>query len=155
MPKRFQERVLEFTDGMVDHLRLVGDLLDVDALRHRLHEGVRRSIHLPAEGQDVCALGHDDTEAKSRLAALADQGVGRIFEATGDGRDVAETEHAAARLDRGFGYRLGPVEGSRDTHGDPLGAGLDGAGGNNRVLPLQRLEQGLLAECPGWPAWRG
>ena len=41
--ERLDEGVHELADRMLDHLGLVGDLLDIDALRHRLHEiGGRR-----------------------------------------------------------------------------------------------------------------
>ena len=155
MPSASRKECSNSTDRVVDHLRLVGDLLDVDALRHRLHEGVRSRIHVLAEGQDVGALRHHDAEAERRLAALADKGVGRVLEAAGDRRDVAETEHAAARLDRGFGYRLRAVEGARDAQGDPLRAGLDGAGRERPRSAAAATRTGPAAGCPESRAWRG
>ena len=69
--ERLDEGVHELADGVLDHLRLVGDLLDIDALRHRLHEFGGRVGDLLAELQDVGALGGDDADADGGLAFLA------------------------------------------------------------------------------------
>ena len=112
----------EFADGVLDHLRLVGDLLDVDALRHRLHELVDRLLDLLAEFEDVGALGGDDADAERGLAFLAHDERRRIDEAARDGGDVAEPEHAAVALDRHFRDRLGAVERAGDAQRHALRA---------------------------------
>ena len=64
--QRLDEGMHELADRVLDHLGLIGDLLDIDALRHRVHEfrgGVRDVL---AELQDIGALGGDDADADAR-----------------------------------------------------------------------------------------
>src|SRR5829696_5428954 len=129
--------------GVQDDPRLVGDLLDVDALRHRTHELVLGSADGLAEVEDVRALRHDDADAESRLPALTHEVVGGVLEAAGHGGDVAEPEGPARRLDGRLGDGARAVECAGDAERDALGAGLDRAGRNNGVLPLQGIEQRL------------
>ena len=108
-----------------------------------------------AEVEDVRALRHHHADAESRLPALAHEVVGRILEAARDGRDVAEPEGAARRLDRRLGDGPRAVERAGDAERDALGAGLDRAGRNNGVLPLQANRTAPEAGCPVSRAWRG
>ena len=66
--------------------------------------------------------------------------VRRIDKAVGDGRDVAEAEHAAVGLDRRLGDRLGAVERTGDAQRHALRCGFHDAGRHHRVLPGKRLE---------------
>ena len=83
------EGVHELADGALDHLRLVGDLLDIDALRHRLHEVGGGIGDVLAELQNVGALGRDHADTERGLAFLTHHKARRIDEAVGDGRDIA------------------------------------------------------------------
>ena len=112
--QRLDEGVHELADGVLDHLRLVGDLLDIDALRHRLHEFAVAFVDVLAELEDVGALGGDDADAERGLAFLPHHEGRRIDEAMRDGRDIAEAEHAAVALDRRLGNRLDAVERAGD-----------------------------------------
>src|SRR4029078_11586046 len=96
----------ELADGALDHLRLVGDLLDLDALRHGLHEIIGRLLDILAEFENVGALGGDHADANRRLAFLAGDEGRRIDETMRDGRDIAEPEHAAVAFDRALRKRL-------------------------------------------------
>src|SRR6478736_918149 len=61
----------ELADGALDHLGLVGDLLDLDALGHGLHEIIGGLLDLLAEFEDVGALGGDHADAERGLALTA------------------------------------------------------------------------------------
>ena len=141
--------MLELQYRRVHHFRLIGDLLDVDPPRHGLHVFVGRRLHVLAEGENVRALRHDDADPEGRLSALAHKIVGRILEAADDRGDVAEAEDAAVRLDGRLGHGLFTVERSRDPQGHALRVALHRAGGNDRVLLLQRVEQRLRRNAEG------
>ena len=145
--QRLDEGVHELADGVLDHLRLVGDLLDVDALRHRLHEVRGRLLDVLAELEDVGALGGDDADAERGLAFLAHHEGRRIDEAVGDGGDIAEAEHAAVALDRRLGDRLGAVERAGDAQRHALRRGFDRAGRHDVVLLGERIEQRLRRDA--------
>ena len=136
-------------------LRLVGDLLDVDALRHRTHELVLGSADGLAEVEDVRTLGHHDADAERRLPALAHEVIGGVLEAPGHGGDVAEPEGPARRLDGRLGDGPRAVERASDAERDALSAGLDRPGRHHRVLPLERIQTAPEAEPPVSRAWRG
>src|SRR4051812_47811574 len=104
----------ELADGALDHLRLIGDLFDVDALRHRLHEIGYPLLVVLAEFEDVGAPGGDDADAKRGLAFLPHRETRRIDEAMRNGGDIAEAEHAAVAFDRRFGNRLDAVKRAGD-----------------------------------------
>ncbi len=104
----------ELADRTVDHLRLVRDLLEVDALRYRRHELRGRLADVLAKFENVGALGHHDADAKRGLALLPHHEIGRILITAGDGGDIAEPEHPAAAFDRGLGHRLGAIERAGD-----------------------------------------
>ena len=137
----------ELADGALDHLRLVGDLLDLDALRHGLHEIVGRLLDILAEFENVGALGGDHADAERRLAFLAGDEGRRIDEAVGDGRDIAEPEHAAVAFDRGLRNRLGAVERAGDAQRHALRGGFHRAGGRDVILLGQRIEQRLRRDA--------
>ena len=128
---------------MLDHLGLIGDLIDIDALRHGVHElrgGVR---HVLAELEDVGALGGDDADAERGLALLAHHEARRIDITVGDGGDVAEPEHPAIALDRRLRHRLDAIERAGDAKRHALRGGLDRAGRHDIVLLGERIEQRL------------
>ena len=133
----------EFADGVLDHLRLIRDLLDIDALRHRLHEFGGSTRDVLAELQDVGALGGDHADAERGLAFLAHQKGRRIDIAVGDGCDIAEPEHPAVAFDRRLGHRLDAVERAGDAQRHALRGGLDRAGRHDVVLLGERIEQRL------------
>ncbi|OIQ74920.1 hypothetical protein GALL_434200 [mine drainage metagenome] len=87
--KRLDEGMHEFADRMFDNFRLVGDPVDIDALRHRLHEFSGRTGDILAELQNVGALGRDHADADGGLAFLAHHKARRIDESVGDGGDIA------------------------------------------------------------------
>ena len=133
----------EFADGMIDDVRLVGDLLEVDALRQRRFDLLHRGFDILAELDDVGALGHDDADAERRLAALTHEIARRILEAARYRRDVAEAEARAAEFDRRVGDGLGAVDGAGDAQRHALRAGLDGACRDHGILLCQRIEDRL------------
>ena len=145
--ERLDEGMHELADGAFDHLRLVGDLLDLDALRHRLHEIVGRLLDVLAEFENIGALGGDDADADRRLAFLAGDEGRRIDEAVGHGGDIAEPEYAAVAFDRGLRHRLGAVERAGDAQRHALRGGFHRAGGRDVVLLGQRIEQRLRRDA--------
>ncbi len=65
----------------------------------------------------------------------------------GDGGDIAEPEHAAVALDRGFGHGLGAVERAGDAQRHALRRGFHRAGGRDVVLLGERIEQRLRRDA--------
>ncbi|MGY4425759.1 hypothetical protein ACVWY2_008208 [Bradyrhizobium sp. JR6.1] len=145
--ERLDEGVHELADGVLDHLGLVGDLLDVDALRHRLQELGGRLLDLLAELEDVGALGGDDADAERGLAFLTHLEARRIDIAVRDCCDIAEPEHTAVALDRRFGNRLDAVKRTGDAQRHALRRGLDRAGRRDIVLLGERVEQRLRRDA--------
>ena len=137
----------ELADGVLDHLGLIGDLLDIDALRHRLHEFGGRVLDVLAEFEDVGALGGDHADAERGLAFLAHHEGRRIDEAVGDGGDIAEPEHPAVAFDRRLRDRLDAVERAGDAQRHALRGGLDRAGRHDVVLLGERIEQRLRRDA--------
>ena len=119
---------------MLDHLGLIGDLLDIDALRHRLHESRGGIRDVLAELEDVGTLGGDNADTERGPAFLAHHKARRIDIAVGDGSDVAEPEHPAIALDRRLRHRLDAIERAGDAQRHPLRGGLDRAGRHDVVL---------------------
>ena len=124
----------EFADGVFDHLGLVGDPVDIDALRHRLHEIRGRVGHVLAELQDVGALGGDHADAERGLAFLTHHETRRIDKAMRDGGDVTQPKHPAIALDRRFRHRLDAIERAGDAQRHPLRGGFHRAGRHDIVL---------------------
>ena len=145
--QRLDEGVHEFADRVLDHLGLVGDLLDIDALRHRLHEFRGRVRDVLAEFEDVGALGGDHADAERGLAFLAHHEARRIDIAMGDGGDVAEPEHAAVALDRRLRHRLDAIERAGDAQRHALRRGFHRAGRHDVVLLGERIEQRLRRDA--------
>ena len=141
--QRLDEGVHELADGALDHLGLIGDLVDIDALRHRLHEFGGRVGNVLAEFQDVGALGGDHADAERGLAFLAHHKTRRIDEAMGDGGDIAEPKHPAVAFDRRLRDRLDAVERAGDAQRHPLRGGFHRAGRHHIVLLGERIEQRL------------
>ncbi len=128
------ERVHEFTDSVLDHLRLIRNQLDIDALRHRLHEFRGRVGNVLAELQNVGALGRYHTDTERGLAFLTHHKAGWVDETMGDGRDIAEPEHAAIAFDRCLRDGLDAIERAGDAQRHPLRGGFDRAGRHDIVL---------------------
>ena len=141
--QRLDEGVHEFADGVLDHLGLIGDLVDIDALRHRLHEFRGGVGDVLAEFQDVGALGGDHADAERGLAFLAHHKARRIDEAVGDGGDIAEAKHPAVAFDRRLRDRLDAIERAGDAQRHALRGGLHRAGRHHIVLLGERIEQRL------------
>ncbi len=60
----------ELRHRLVDDVRLIGDLRDLDADRQLGGDGAHRLLQVLAERDDVGAVLHGDAEAERRLAAL-------------------------------------------------------------------------------------
>src|SRR5213078_2582099 len=103
---------------------LVGDLLDIDALRHRLHEVGGGVGDVLAELQNVGALGGDDAETDRWLAFLARHKGRRIDETMRDGGDITQAKYAAVAFDRGLGDSLGAIERAGDAQRHTLRRGF-------------------------------
>ena len=139
--KRFHERVDELVHRVIDDLRLIGDLLEIEALRHRGHEVGGCACDIRTEFKDIGALGHHNADANGLLAFLADLEVRRIGKTMGHGGDVTDPEYAAVGFHRRLGDSFDAVERAGDAQRHALRRGLQHAGRHDRVLPGQRLEQ--------------
>ena len=100
-----------------------------------------------AEVEQVGAGLHADGERDRRLAVEPEQRRGRIDIAARDGGDVGQRKEAIvdAQVDRLQACLRGEL--AVDPHADPLRPGLDHAGGRDRVLRLQRGDDGVDVEA--------
>ena len=135
--QRFGKRMDEFPDRVLDYHRLIGDLFEIETLRHSRHELRRGARNVGSELQNIGALGHDDAEADCGLPLLAHHESRRIDIAMRHCGDIAQAEHAAIGLDRRFCDRLDTVESAGHPERHTLRLGLDDARWNHRVLPRQ------------------
>ena len=100
--------------------------------------------------QDVAALAHCDGQADRRLAVVAKEWLERVYVASVNLGDVGKPEEliADAEIDRFealFGNEL-PADADRNL----LGAGLDHAGRNDRILRLERFKERIKVQLqPG------
>ena len=145
--QRLHERMHELADCVLDHFRLIGDLLDLDALRHGGHEFRGRFLDVLAKLENVGALRHHHADADRGLAFLAHLIGRRIDESVGDHGDVAKAEHAAIALDRSLGHGLDAVIGTGDAQRHALRRRFNRARRNHCVLLGQRIEQRLRRDA--------
>ena len=75
--QRFDEGMDELVDSMVDDDRLIGDLLEIEALWNRGLEIGGRARYRRTELKDIGALRHDDADADRCFAFLPDQKIRR------------------------------------------------------------------------------
>ena len=121
--------------------RLIGDARDRDALRQFGLEIGERRVERLAERQDIAALLHDDADFERGLAFGADEERRRVFVAVRDVRDVAEPEGLSVGEDRRFRDRADALLRAGHAHRHALRVGLEFAGGRQRVLLGERIEQ--------------
>ena len=105
---------------MIDDLRLVGDLGDLDADRQLERDRPHGVLQVLAERDDVRAVLHRHAEPERGLAAGADDEARRILVAALHGRDVAEAKHAAVGLHRNGGDRVDAGERAGDAQVDAV-----------------------------------
>src|SRR5262249_56985625 len=98
--QRFDEGMDELVDRVVDDDRLIGDLLEIEALWNRGLEIGGRARYRRTELKDIGALRHDDADADRCFASLPDEKIRRVGIAVRPGGDVAGPEDAAARFPR-------------------------------------------------------
>jgi hypothetical protein len=145
--QRLGEGLDELGDGVVDDVRLVGDLGDIDADRQLAHDRVHRALEVVAEGDDVGAVLHRYAQPDRRLAFLAEEESRRILVAALHGGDVAEPEGLTVGHDRhrGDGGRAG--EGAGNAQVDAVGGGVDRAAGEDGVLLGDAVEDLLRRDA--------
>src|SRR5262249_9282904 len=144
--ERFRESLDEFRHRLVDDVRLIGDLGDLDPDRKLADDGVHRALEVFSERDDVGTILHGNAEAERRLAVLPHEEARRILVAAFDGCDVAEPEDLSVRLDRHGGDRCDSGEGAGHPQIDAVGRGVDRAAGDDGVLPGHALEDLLRRE---------
>ena len=143
----FIQRLGEAADRLFDDLRLVGDEMHAHADREIGDDLGHLPLQRLAEVEQVGTGLHADGEPDRGLAVEAEQRRRRILIATGDGRDVGQREEAVAdaQIDRLEALLRGELAG--DAHGDALRPGLQHAGRRDRVLRLQRGQDGALVDA--------
>ena len=140
--ERFHQRALEFPHGILHGGGLVGDALQLDAVRQLGLHLRDRVFHGLAELHDVAVVGHHDADHQHVLAVVADGVDRRVLEAALDRRDVAELDGPAAGGDRHVADVVQIRELAAHAHEDAVLAGVDRAAGHHRVLALQALGDG-------------
>ena len=122
---------------MIDHDRLICDLLEIETLRNRGLEIGGRARYRRTELKDIGALRHDDADADRCFASLPDQKIRRVGITVRHRGDVADAEHAAIRFHRRLGNRLGAVQRPGHAQRHALRRRLQHAGRHDRILPSQ------------------
>ncbi len=118
--ERLQQRLHELVHGALDHLRLVGHLVDFDAHRQaRLHRR-HRALEVRAQREHVAAACHRDREPDRRFAPIAHLRGRRIDVATVDVRDVAEPEEPAVGANADLAQALDRFEIAADANVDAV-----------------------------------
>ena len=111
--------------GFADDGRLIGDALELDAVRQLALNLGHSLLYRLAEIDDVAVVGHRDAEHQHLLAVVA-HGVGRrIFVAARDRREVAELDQAAASGDWHVADIVQVVELPADPHEHAVAARVD------------------------------
>src|SRR5215213_2518736 len=132
---------------MLDDLRLIGDLRDIDADRKLERDRTHRVLEIFSERDDVRSILHRDAETQSRLAPGADDEARRVFVTPLDGCDVAQAEYAALRLHRHSSDRLQARKGTRHPQVDAIRRGIYRATGDHGILPGDAIEDLLRREA--------
>ena len=86
----------ELADGLVHHVRLIGDEVHVDADRQVRGELRDALLDVLAQRQRIAALLHGDGEPDRRLAVVAEHRLRRIDVGALDLGDVVQPEEALA-----------------------------------------------------------
>src|SRR5262249_35876233 len=134
---------------MLDDLRLIGDLLKIKSLRYSCHKFGGGAADSRTKLQDIGAFCHHHTNSNGGLALLPDLKIRRIDKTMGNGRDVAQTEHAAISFNWRLGDGLGPIKSAGDAQWHALRCGFDDACWHHRILPGKGLKDlvGRYAKC--------
>ena len=147
--ERLSEALDEFRHQLVDDMRLIGDLGDLDADRQLSGDGLHRLLQVLAESDDVRAVRHRDAEPEGWLAAFAHDEGRRVLVAALDRGDIAEPEHPPVRLHRHGGDGLGAGECASDPHIDAVGRRIDRSAGDDGVLLGNAVEDLLGGYAEG------
>ena len=139
----------EAADRLLDHDGLIGHEVHADADGQFADDLVHLLLQRLAELQQVRAGLHADGKADGRLALEPEQRLRRVDVAAADGGDVAEAEEAVVDAQVEVAQALLRRELPRHPDADAFRAGLDDAGGRDRVLGLERLHDVLLADAEG------
>ena len=101
MIERLHQRALEFPDGVLHRGGLVGDALQLHAVRQLGLDLRHRRRPRPCRARRRCRRRSSTMPSISTVLAVVADGVGRrILVAARDGRDVAELDRPAAGRDR-------------------------------------------------------
>ena len=127
----------ELVDSVVDDDRLIGDLLEIEALWNRGLEIGGRARYRRTELKDIGALRHDDADADRCFAFLPDQKIRRVGITVRHRGDVADAEHAAIGFHRRLGNCFGAVQRPGYAQRHALRRRLQHAGRHDRILSGQ------------------
>ena len=144
---RLDQRTDEVVDRFVHHMRLVGDLVQLDPNRQAGLDLVHQPVKLFTKADDVAALAHPYDQAHRRLAVEADQRGRRIGIAGDHIGHVRQRKEHIAHPQRGIGQRLGRGELAGHPHQNLLGPGLDRARGRDGVFAGQRRQNRLAVKA--------
>ena len=134
MSERLGKGLDEFRYRLIDDVRLIGDLGDLDSDRQLGGDGLHRLLEVLAERDDVRAVGMETPSPMRRLAAFAHDEGRRVLVTALDRGDVAEPNTMAVRLHRHGGDGFDSGEGAGHPQIDPVGRGLDRSAGDHGVL---------------------
>ena len=137
LPQSFHE----FIDRVLDRYWLIGHECRFDADGQVGHDLGHRVLDIASQGQNVAAFAHGDGDPDPIASVDAEHGLRRISGTACHARNVTEANclavcHEVDREDVRHGAKR-----TRHPHEDLLIAGLHDAGGDNRVLSLQRADQ--------------
>ena len=137
--QRLEEGAQEFADGRVDHARLIGDPLDLDAHREFPLDPSHGGFQRFAQFQHIAFPVHGDTEADGFLAVEAHLEFRRIGIAPRHLGEIADPDGPAFETYGQVRHAVHGVEWAGESYGEIALRGKHRPGRNHAVLRLEYL----------------
>src|SRR6185503_13446987 len=144
---RLEQRSHKFIDGSLDHLRLVGILMDLDANRQILLDARKSLVQVDPELQDVTSLGHGYGQRDGFVSHESHLLRRRIDVTSIYVGDVSEPEQTTVRLNADLAHAFDRIETAGDAQENAVGVGIDRTGRRHGILRLQDAEYGQRVDA--------
>ncbi len=139
----------ELIDRRADIHRLIGHFGQRHAERQALIDAVRFGVQRFPQRQTIPALAHHHPQQQRRFALIADQEGSRIFIPPLNRSDIGEFQRSAPGNNRRVADLLQAVERPVEADKDLPATGLNGPGGGQHILIVQRGKNRLRREPQG------
>ena len=147
----------ELADRFLHHMRLVGDLLQIEPQRQVGLDARGFGLQRLAEGQRIGALAHRHRDHDGTQAVVPHFGQQRLLVAGAHAGDLAQAQGAAlgghGHVQKGGHPAIGAGgEGPGGAHRHAAAGGIDDPGGGQQVLPCERGRDFLHRHAEGGEA---